>query len=119
MNKGLTGFYVELLEKGDVNHPLDFYAFLFDTIYRTSLTEKIAAETKGKPFHLSPEKICSLFSKRTRKEFGRFFRLVLETWTVRSSADVGRAVLKMAEYKCLTLSGTETLEDFEKAGLDI
>ncbi len=119
MNRSLTSFYVELLEKGDVHHPLDFYAFLFDTIYSTSFAEKIATETKGKPFHLSPEKICSLFGRRARKEFGRFSGLVLETWRVRSSADVGRAVFKMVKHKCLTLSGTETLKDFERAGLDV
>lgn len=118
MNKGLTHLYVEQLEKGDVYHPLEFYNFLFDTIYHTSIAEKIASRVENGAFHLSPEKICSLFSQRMTKTFGSFSSLVLEKWKVSSSEDIGNAVFLMAEYKCLTLSGGESIDDFKRAGLD-
>jgi uncharacterized repeat protein (TIGR04138 family) len=110
---------VEMLEKGEKEHPLEFYVFLFETICSTSLAEKFTTGTKGKIFHLSPEKICSLFSHRMNKNFGKFSRLVMKTWGIRSSTDVGKAVFKLAEHNCLMLSGTEKLEDFTRAGLDV
>ena len=119
MSTQLSQFYVHLLEKEEAAYPLAFYSFLFDTIQQTSLAEKAAAGIENKPFHLSPEKICSLFSQRARQVFGRFGSLVMDEWGVHSSRDVGEAVFKLAEYKCLTLSGSETLQDFERAGLDV
>jgi uncharacterized repeat protein (TIGR04138 family) len=119
MAKRLSQFYLNLLEKGEAVYPLAFYTFLFDTIYRTSITEKATAGMKDRSFHLSPEKICSLFSRRAQEAFGKFAGLVLEQWNVHSSRDVGNAVFKLAEYNCLTLSGTEILQDFERAGLDV
>ncbi|MFC1585908.1 hypothetical protein ACFL5V_10210 [Fibrobacterota bacterium] len=119
MNKNLTEFYADLLDSGEALHPIEFFAFLFDIIYNTSLAEKMMTGSDEKAFHLSPEKICSLFSSRASQEFGSFSKLVLETWNVRSSSDIGRAVFKMAEHKCLTLLGTETMRDFERAGLDL
>lgn len=114
MNPKLANFCVTLLEKGETEYPPALYSFLFETIYQAVLTEKIASGQAEKHFHLSPEKICVLFSRGVRKSFGRFAEIVLNDWNIRSSRDVGKAVFAMAEHGCLTLSGTEKLEDFER-----
>jgi uncharacterized repeat protein (TIGR04138 family) len=119
MNSGLASFYLEILEKDEADYPFELYSFLYETIVNTAISEKAAAGLEKKVHHLSPEKICALFSQRLRQEFDSFTRLVLDSWHVNSSSDVGRAVFKMAEYGCLKLSGTEEMQDFERAGLDI
>ena len=67
--------------------------------------------------YFSPKKICSLIDSRLKNEFGIYVDLVLKTWKINSSADIGTVVFDLAEYHCLKLSGSETLKDFENVGI--
>ncbi len=118
MNTHLSQFYAQLLKKNEADYALEFYGFLYDIITTTSFSEKLISGGKWKEHHLSPERICALFNMNIKRDFGRFTDLVLKTWGVSSSLDIGKAIFKMAEYNTLKLSGTEKLEDFSRAGLD-
>jgi len=117
LNPGISNFYYKLTENKKAMYPIEAYNFVLDTIVYVSRAETFGRENLNKEHHLSPAKICSLLNSRMKREFGIYVNLVLETWKVNSSSDVGKIVFTLAEYKCLKLTGSESLEDFEKAGL--
>ena len=117
MNPGISKFYFKLSEDGNEEYPIEAYNFVFDTIVYVSRMESFGGSDIKKDHHLSPEKICSLVTSRLDREFGIYVNLVLKTWQVKSSRDIGKIVFTLSDYKCLKLKGSETIEDFARAGL--
>jgi uncharacterized repeat protein (TIGR04138 family) len=130
-------FYRTLLEQGITSYPIEFYTFLYQTILKQVHLERSihkkqiskgrkASSNEGdgvqgtsqKPHHMSPKKVCSLFSNQVSLEYGPWAPIVLEQWKITSALDIGKAVFLMVEHGYLTLSGAETLKDFEEASLE-
>jgi uncharacterized repeat protein (TIGR04138 family) len=117
MNTSIIKFYISLLEGGNSRYPLEFYSFLFDIIQQEALIHKTITNNQDDGIHFSPQKICILVSSRLKQDFGCLAWLVLEEWGVHGALDIGKGVFDLAGGGCLKLNGTETMEDFEKAGL--
>jgi uncharacterized repeat protein (TIGR04138 family) len=63
-----------------------------------------------------PADLCRTFEKAAAEDFGRLAPVVLDRWGLRSGADIGRAVLLLAEEKCLTLDEGESLDEYRAVG---
>lgn len=117
MNPGISKFYFQLTQDKKAVYPIEAYNFVYDTILYVSRSEAFISPTGSKNIHLSPKKICSLLNNRLKKEFGDYVDLVLKTWGVKAGRDIGVIVFSLSDYGCLKLSGSESQEDFVKAGL--
>jgi uncharacterized repeat protein (TIGR04138 family) len=91
-----------------------FYPYVYETLLQASFAERAgSSEVAG---HFSPAKCLGLLTDRLKAEFGSYASWVLESWNVSDSRQVGQVIFDLAAAGCLSLSGDETLEDFEKAG---
>ena len=61
---------------------------------------------------LTPEAIITTFRVSVHSDFGPLTREVLEEWNLRTPEQLGRAVLLLGRYHCLTLEPSDTLEAF-------
>ena len=61
---------------------------------------------------LTPDAIITTFRGSVRSDFGPLTRGVLDEWNLRTPEELGRAVLLLGRYRCLSLEPTDTLEAF-------
>jgi len=66
---------------------------------------------------VTPSELLDEFRKQTRRELGPMVAQVLESWGLTTSEDLGKAVVLLGHYGCLTLEPAETIEAF--AALDM
>ena len=64
------------------------------------------------PPPLTPKAIITTFRKSIHSDFGPLSREVLEDWKLRTPGELGRAVLLLGRYHCLSLEPSDTLEAF-------
>jgi len=117
LNPGISKFFFKLSQDGKALYPVEAYNFVYDTILHVSRYESFAKKDSPRGHHLSPKKICSILNTRMKTEFGSYVTLVLKTWNVSSSGDIGKIVLALSDYNCLKLSGSESQKDFDEASL--
>jgi uncharacterized repeat protein (TIGR04138 family) len=60
----------------------------------------------------TPEEIVAAFRAGARADFGPLVRDVLGAWKIEVPEDLGRAVLLLGRYRCLSLEPSDTLEAF-------
>jgi uncharacterized repeat protein (TIGR04138 family) len=68
--------------------------------------------TPSGPHILTPEKMITTFRDKARADFGPLVREVLEEWRLRTPVDLGRAVILLGRYRCLSLAPSDTTEAF-------
>ena len=61
---------------------------------------------------INPGELLEDFRRQTRRDFGVLVSRVLEDWNFHSPEDLGRAVVLLGQYGCLTLEPTDTVEAF-------
>jgi uncharacterized repeat protein (TIGR04138 family) len=61
---------------------------------------------------LTPASIITTFRGSVRGDFGPLTREVLDEWKLRTPEELGKAVLLLGRYRCLTLEPSDTLEAF-------
>jgi uncharacterized repeat protein (TIGR04138 family) len=61
---------------------------------------------------LTAERIITTFRAGVRADFGPLTREVLDEWNLRAPEDLGKAVLLLGRYRCLSLEPSDTLEAF-------
>lgn len=65
---------------------------------------------------VSAAALCAGFRAHAAADFGALASHVASRWGLASGADLGRAVLLLADGGCLTLDPGESLEDYAAAG---
>ncbi len=65
---------------------------------------------------LTPEEFTGLFRKQAKRDFGSLMASVLEDWGLQSPQDLGKAVVLLGRYGCLSLEPTDTVESFSALG---
>ena len=67
----------------------------------------------------SPGQLLEDFRKQIRRDFGTLASRVLQDWEFHSPEDLGRAVVLLGRYGCLTLEPADTVEAFAMLGADL
>ena len=68
---------------------------------------------------ITPEQLLEDFRRQTRRDFGALVSTVLEDWKFHSPEDLGRAVVLLGQYGCLTLDAADTVESFSLLGTEL
>lgn len=113
--KKLEDYLYIKLEHGELSESPLFYPYVYETLLQAAYAEKAMNPEQTQNF--SPAKCLGLLTDRLKAEYGPFAQWVLANWKVHDSKQVGKVIFDLAEAGCLTLSGDEKQEDFEKAGL--
>ncbi len=61
---------------------------------------------------LTPEAIITTFRVNVYNDFGPLTYEVLDEWNLRTPEQLGKAVLLLGRYRCLSLEPSDTLEAF-------
>ena len=93
-----------LLER-DRRYGGDAYVFVSEALGYT-------AQRSGRKGHVSGRELCEGFRDHALEQFGRLTRLVLESWGVRSSEDIGNIVFNMVRIGLLRKTDEDRREDF-------
>ena len=100
--------YADMHRNGDAAHPPAALHYVLQTIRaRAGARSADAANTP-----LTPETIITTFRVSVRRDFGPLSREVLDAWNLRTPEELGRAVLLLGRYRCLSLEPSDTLEAF-------
>ena len=94
-----------ILER-DRRYGRDAYVFVSEALGHTA--KKL--ERKG---HVTGRELCEGLRDLALEQFGRMARVVLESWGVRSSEDIGNLVFNMVEAGLLRKTDEDRREDFE------
>lgn len=64
------------------------------------------------PSHVSGQLMCKGLRELAVKRWGRLAKLVLNSWGVENSRDLGEIVYLMIEYKWMSAQPGDTIDDF-------
>jgi uncharacterized repeat protein (TIGR04138 family) len=70
--------------------------------------KKVASE----PGHVSGQALCEGLRRLAVKKWGRLAMLVLNSWGVRTTRDLGELVYLMIEHKWMSAQPTDSIDDF-------
>jgi uncharacterized repeat protein (TIGR04138 family) len=96
--------YAEMHAKGEADFPPACLHYLLQ------LNRMAFRNQSGRA--LTPAELVEAFRKQTRRDFGPLQGKVCEDWGMRGPADLGRAILLMGRYGCLSLDSSDTVESF-------
>jgi uncharacterized repeat protein (TIGR04138 family) len=100
--------YAALHRAGEATFPP---AALHYVLQRVRLQEGVPP-TAPDETRSSPVALVAAFRRAVRIDFGPMAGDVLTEWHLECPADLGRAVLLLGKYRCLTLEPSDTLEAF-------
>ena len=98
--------YLNLYE-GGFRQPQAFLAYVYQLLSR-----RFRPGIEG----YSALRICEIFRKSVKQDFGPLTSTVLKNWEVKEYAQLGQAIFALAEQGCLRLQENDRMDDFEKAG---
>jgi uncharacterized repeat protein (TIGR04138 family) len=98
--------YAEMHRDGAAVFPPAGLAYVLQTVRRAASVRIPEAPA------LTPEEIITTFRTGARADFGPLLPQVLRGWNLDAPEDLGRAVLLLGRYECLSLEDTDTLEAF-------
>jgi len=103
---------VRLCLAKDARYPKEAYALVRDALDHTQ--KRVAARDKRRATgHLNGAEIMDGFRDLALTQFGPLARVVLETWSLRSSLDVGHVVFNLIDAEVFSKSDDDQLSDFE------
>ncbi len=106
MNKRKSaGELLNVLLERDRRYGRDAYVFVSEALGYT-------VQRSGRTGHVSGRELCEGFRDHALEQFGRLARLVLESWGVRSSEDIGNIVFNMVQIGLLRKTAEDRREDF-------
>ena len=76
------------------------------------IRQRVPKEAGSGSTPLTPEAIITTFRVSVRKDFGPLTREVLDEWNLRTPDQLGKAVLLLGRYQCLSLEPSDTQEAF-------
>jgi len=71
-----------------------------------------AREVATKPTHVSGQTLCEGLKKLAIEKWGRLAMLVLSTWGVKTTRDLGEIVYLMIKHKWMSTQPTDSIDDF-------
>ena len=72
-----------------------------------------AKKVADEPRHVTGQTLCEGLGKLAVEKWGRLALLVLDTWGVRSTRDLGEIVYLMIRHKWMSAQPTDSIEDFD------
>jgi uncharacterized repeat protein (TIGR04138 family) len=93
-----------ILER-DRRYNRDAYVFVSEALGHTG-------KKLGRKGHVSGRELCEGLCDLALEQFGRLARLVLESWGLESSEDIGNVVFNMVEAGLLRKTDEDRREDF-------
>jgi uncharacterized repeat protein (TIGR04138 family) len=93
--------------RDDARYRVEVYLFIQDAFSH-------AVARLGQRRGLTGEELLEGFRRLALERYGPTARLVLEHWGVRTTEDIGRAVMNMVAAGLLRKSDRDTLEDFKE-----
>jgi uncharacterized repeat protein (TIGR04138 family) len=96
---------LEILEK-DPRYKLPAYIFVLASL------EGAKKKLKKERIHLTAQELLEGFKDLAQNEFGALAKTVLESWGIKSTADVGEIVFNLIEAQLLTKTPEDKKEDF-------
>jgi len=82
--------------------------FIYDGLGYT--VKKIA----GQPGHVTGQVLCEGLRKLALEKWGRLAMLVLNSWNIKSTRDMGQIVYLLIEHKWMKAQPTDTIDDFNE-----
>jgi uncharacterized repeat protein (TIGR04138 family) len=92
-------------EDGRFNHAA--LRFVYEGLGYTA--RKVAEE----PTHVSGQTLCEGLRQLAIQKWGRLALLVLNSWGLRTTRDLGQIVYLMIRHKWMSAQPTDTIEDFD------
>jgi len=92
----------------DRRYARDAYIFVSDALGYT-------VRRTGRAGHVSGPELCEGLAEFALGQFGRLARSVIESWGIRSSADIGEIVFNMVDVGLLRKTDEDRREDFADA----
>jgi uncharacterized repeat protein (TIGR04138 family) len=90
----------------DRRYSRDAYVFVSEALGHT-------VRKLGRKGHVTGRELCEGLRDLALEQFGRMARVVLESWGVKSSEDIGNLVFNMVEAGLLRKTEEDRREDFE------
>jgi len=72
-----------------------------------------ARKVAEEPTHVSGQTLCEGLRQLAIQKWGRLALLVLNSWSVRTTRDLGEIVFLMIRQKWMSAQPTDTIEDFD------
>ncbi len=72
-----------------------------------------AKKVADEPKHVSGQALCEGLRRLALERYGRLALLVLDTWGVHSTRDLGEIVYMMIKHKWMSAQPTDTIDDFD------
>jgi uncharacterized repeat protein (TIGR04138 family) len=69
----------------------------------------------SKPGHVTGQVLCEGLRQLALEKWGRLAMLVLNTWGVKTTQDLGEIVYLMIKHKWMSAQPTDTIDDFNDA----
>lgn len=96
----------------DPRYPREAYGLVRDALDHAQ--KRLAEKDKRRAYgHLSGPEILDAFREIVLAQFGPMARVVLGTWQLESTLDVGRVVFNLIEAEVFSKSENDQLSDFE------
>ncbi|MFN0126607.1 MAG: Minf_1886 family protein [Verrucomicrobiales bacterium] len=103
---------VRLCLTRDPRYPREAYGLVRDALDHAQ--KRLAEKDKRRAYgHLSGPEILNGFREIALAQFGPMARVVLGTWRLESTLDVGRVVFNLIEAEVFSKSENDQLSDFE------
>jgi len=74
--------------------------------------EGAVKKTTAKPRHVSGQALCDGLRKLAVEKWGRLAMLVLNSWGIKTTRDLGEIVYLMIRNKWISATATDSVEDF-------
>ena len=114
---------LEMRAAGEEDFPPACLDYLYRLIHRLSISATAAAGSRAAPGEvdsrfrqLSAAELIQAFQQQARSDFGGLAGAVAERWGIRKGEDIGRVILLLARYRCLSLGAGESLEEYAAVG---
>jgi len=96
----------------DARYPKEAYTLVRDALDHAQ--KSLASRDKRRAVgHLNGPEILDGFRDLSLRQFGPMARLVLDTWGLRSTLDVGHIIFNLIEAEVFSKSDEDRLSDFE------
>lgn len=97
---------IEQLARDDGRYAPEALKFVYE-----SLTYA-AKNITDKPEHLTGPELCEGIRELALQKYGRLAKLVLNSWGVKNTRDLGEIVYLMIENKWMSAQPTDNIDDF-------
>lgn len=78
-----------------------------------SLDDTVEDEERQAERHITGQQLCHAIRRFASEQFGLMAKVVLNSWGIYSTSDIGEIVYNLIEIQCMKKSQTDRREDFD------